>query len=58
MQVLEPSAAGSGGPGGSEQADLLVRQCVTAAREVAVRGVLLRVTFETLFEYLAVRART
>ncbi len=34
-----------------------MRQCVASAREVAARGVLLRVTFETLFEYLTVRPR-
>ena len=55
-QVLEPSAAGNGAPEGHEQADRLVRACVAAAREVAARGVLLRVTFESLFEYLTVRA--
>ena len=55
LQVLEPSAAGDDAPEGTEQADRLVRQCVAAAHEVAARGVLLRVTFETLFEYLAVR---
>lgn len=54
-QVLEPCVAGDGAPEGTEQADRLVRQCVAAAHEVAARGVLLRVTFETLFEYLAVR---
>lgn len=54
LQVLEPSAAGTGAPEGAEQADRLVRQCVAAAEQVAARGVLLRVTFETLFEYLAV----
>ncbi|KAK9834914.1 hypothetical protein WJX81_008277 [Elliptochloris bilobata] len=52
-QVLEPSAAGNGAPEGSEQADRLVRACVATAHEVAARGVLLRVAFETLFEYLA-----
>ena len=54
--MLEPSAAGNGAPEGRKQADRLVRACVAAAHEVAARGVLLRVTFETLFEYLAVRA--
>lgn len=55
-QVLEPSAAGNGAPEGHEQADRLVRACVAAAHEVAARGVLLRVAFESLFEYLTVRA--
>ena len=55
-QVLEPSAAGNGAPESHEQAERLVRACVAAAHEVAARGVLLRITFETLFEYLAVRA--
>ena len=55
-QVLEPSAAGNGAPEGSEQAERLVRAAVAAAREVAARGVLLRVAFASLFEYLTVRA--
>ena len=46
---------GNGAPEGHEQADRLVRACVAAAHEVAARGVLLRVTFESLFEYLTVR---
>lgn len=53
--MLEPSALGDGAPEGPEQVDWLVRHCVAAAHDAAERNVLLRVTFETLFEYLVVR---
>jgi len=55
--VLEPGRGSNDVPNGSDQADQLVRQCVASAREVAARGVLLRVTFETLFEYMTVQPR-
>ncbi len=55
--MLEPGRGSNDVPNGSDQADQLVRQCVASAREVAARGVLLRVTFETLFEYMTVQPR-
>ncbi|BDA44561.1 Phosphopantothenate-cysteine ligase 2 [Coccomyxa sp. Obi] len=50
--VLEPDAAPLHGVHVTDSASELVSDCVSRAKEAAARGVLLRIPFETLFEYL------
>ncbi|CAL8463214.1 g2748 [Coccomyxa elongata] len=50
--VLEPDAAPLHGVHVTESASELVSDCVSRAKEAAARGVLLRISFESLFEYL------